>query len=55
MNVSVYQASAPRFVNILSNLSAILEKAQAHLEARKIDFLRHNGVELGKRDFIGNP
>jgi len=33
----MYQASAPRFVNILKNLSAILDKAQAHLEAKKID------------------
>jgi hypothetical protein len=37
MNMSMYQASAPRFVNILTNLSAILDKAQAHVEARKID------------------
>ena len=37
MNISMYQASAPRFVNILTNLSAILDKAQAHVEARKID------------------
>jgi hypothetical protein len=33
----MYQASAPRFVNMLSNLSAILDKAQAHVEAKKID------------------
>ena len=37
MNLSMYQASAPRFVNTLKNLSAILDKAQAHAEARKID------------------
>ncbi len=37
MIISMYQASAPRFVNILTNLSAILDKAQAHAEARKID------------------
>ena len=37
MTISMYQASAPRFVNILKNLSAILDKAQAHAEARKID------------------
>ena len=37
MNISMNQASAPRFVNILTNLSAILDKAQAHVEARKID------------------
>lgn len=37
MNISMYQASAPRFANILTNLSAILDKAQAHAETRKID------------------
>jgi hypothetical protein len=37
MNISMYQASAPRFVNILTNLSAILDKAQAHVEAKKIE------------------
>jgi len=33
----MYQASAPRFANTLGNLAAILDKAQAHCEARKID------------------
>ena len=33
----MYQASAPRFANTLKNLSAILDKAKAHAEARKID------------------
>lgn len=37
MNISMYQVSAPRFANILSNLSGILEKAEAHVEAKKID------------------
>ena len=37
MNISMYQASSPRFINTLRNLSAILDKAQAHAEARKID------------------
>lgn len=37
MNISMYQASAPRFVNILNNLSAILDKAEAHVGAKKID------------------
>ena len=37
MNISMYQASAPRFVNMLKNLSAILDKAQAHADAKKID------------------
>ena len=37
MTISMYQASVPRFVNILGNLSNILDKAQAHADARKID------------------
>jgi len=37
VTISMYQASVPRFANILKNLSAILDKAQAHVEARKID------------------
>ena len=37
MNISMYQASVPRFVNILGNLSNILDKTQAHIDAKKID------------------
>jgi hypothetical protein len=37
MTISMYQASVPRFINILGNLSNILDKAQAHVDARKID------------------
>ena len=37
MTISMYQASAPRFANMLKNLSAILDKAQAHAEAKKIE------------------
>ena len=37
MTISMYQASVPRFVNILGNLSSILDKAQAHVDARKLD------------------
>lgn len=42
----MYQASAPRFANALGNLSAILDKAQAHCEARKIDPLVLTGARL---------
>ncbi len=37
MTISMHQVSALRFANILRNLSAILDKAQAHAEAKKID------------------
>ena len=33
----MYQASAPRFANILRNLSALIDKAEAHCAAKKID------------------
>src|ERR687883_973642 len=46
MNVSMYQASAPRFANMLRNLAAILDKAQAHCEARKIDPLALTSFRL---------
>lgn len=37
MTISMYQVSAPRFAHMLKNLSAILDKAQAFAEAKKID------------------
>lgn len=37
MSLSMYQASAPVFVTMLNNLSAILEKAEAYGKDRKID------------------
>ncbi len=37
MTLSMYQASVPRFANMLGNLSVILDKAQAHVDAKKID------------------
>jgi hypothetical protein len=46
MAMSMYQASVPRFVNILGNLSNILDKAQAHVDAKKIDPLTLTGYRL---------
>ena len=37
MSISMYQASVPVFIRILTNLSGILDKAAADAEARKID------------------
>jgi uncharacterized protein len=37
MTISMYQASAPRFGNMLKNLAALIEKADAHCAAKKID------------------
>src|SRR5512139_1337022 len=46
MPISMSQASAPRFAHMLRNLSAILAKAQAHCEARKIDPLALTAARL---------
>lgn len=35
MTISMYQASAPRLVNSLNNLINILDKAQAHVDAKR--------------------
>ena len=37
MSLSIYDASVPGFVNMLNSLSAILDKAAAYAEAKKID------------------
>ena len=46
MTISMYQASVPRLVNILGNLSNILDKAQAHADARKLDTAVFTGYRL---------
>jgi hypothetical protein len=46
MTISMYQASAPRFARMLRNLSAILAKAQAHVEAKKLDAAALTGYRL---------
>jgi hypothetical protein len=46
MKISMHQASAPRFANTLRNLSAILDKGQAHCEAKKIDPAVMAGMRL---------
>src|ERR1700675_2062242 len=45
MTISMYKASAPIFVQFLTSLSAVLDKAAAHAEAKKID----PGVLLNSR------
>src|SRR5690349_6871132 len=37
MPISIHAASVGRFIHMLKNLSTILEKAEAHCEARKIE------------------
>ncbi len=37
MKISMYQTSVPTFIRMLNNLAAILEKAAAHAETKKID------------------
>ncbi len=42
----MHKASAPRFAHALRNLSVILDKAQAHAEAKKIDPAVPGGLRL---------
>jgi hypothetical protein len=42
----MYQASAPRFANTLKNLAVLLDKTQAHCEAKKIDPLAITSFRL---------
>ena len=37
MSITMYQASVPTFVRMLDNLLVILDKAQAHAEAKNIN------------------
>jgi hypothetical protein len=37
MTISMYQASVPRLINSMRNLSSILDKTQAYIDAKKID------------------
>jgi len=37
MAISMYKASAPIFVQFLTSMSAVLDKADAHCEAKKIE------------------
>ncbi|MFZ3219857.1 MAG: DUF1993 domain-containing protein [Rhodoferax sp.] len=46
MTLSMYQASVPRFVNILGNLSRMLDKAQAYVDAKKLDDAVLTGFRL---------
>ncbi|MBE0627772.1 MAG: DUF1993 domain-containing protein [Burkholderiales bacterium] len=46
MTLSMYQASVPRFANILGNLAKILDKAQAHVDAKKLDPAALTGYRL---------
>lgn len=46
MTISMYQASVPRFANILGNLSGIFDKAQAHCDAKKIDVVTLTAYRL---------
>ena len=46
MTISMYQASVPRFVNIFGNLSNILDKAKAYVDAKKLNPLTLTGCRL---------
>jgi len=46
MDLSMYQASVPTFIRMLNNLSDILSKAQAHVDAHKLDETAFTGFRL---------
>ena len=46
MTLSMYQASAPVFIKMLGNLKGILQKAEAHAQAKKIDESAFLGARL---------
>ncbi len=46
MSITMYSASAPRFVHSLKSLSGILTKAESHAAARKIDPMALLGARL---------
>ena len=46
MSLSMYQASIPVFIRMLTNLSAILDKAMAQAEAKKIDLAKVTQARL---------
>lgn len=48
MTISIYEASVPQFKKMLSNLSALLKKAEDHITHKKID----EKVLLGSRLFL---
>ncbi len=46
MSISMHSASVPVFVRMLNNLLVLLDKAQAHAEARKFDTANYLGLRL---------
>lgn len=46
MSISIYQASVPVLVRVLSNFIAVLNKGKAHAETRKLDPLTLTGFRL---------
>ena len=52
MTLSMYQASVPVFIRILTNLKGILQKADAHAKAKKIDESALLGARLFPDMFV---
>ena len=55
MSLSMYQASVPVLSRVLNNLSSILEKAEAHAEAKKIDQAVFINARLSARYVRAGP
>lgn len=46
MSISMYKVSAPIFIQFLTALSGVLDKAQAHIDAKKLDDSFFMGMRL---------
>ena len=46
MRISMFQASAPIFIRMLTNFSTIPDKAQAHADAKKFDSANYLSARL---------
>jgi hypothetical protein len=57
VTVSMHDLSVGVFVPFLGNMSKLLDHASAYADARKVDpaVLRHAGIDLAKKDFLGPP
>ena len=55
MSISMYQASTPVFIRMLTSLSAILDQAQAHTDAKKFDRANCPGARPAGVDIPKHP
>ena len=54
MTFSLYEAIGPAYVQILNAAKGQIDKAEAFCTERRIDPAILQGVQIGKRDFLGH-